>query len=152
MLKSLLRQKISEKFLDTEFDILTPPDDKMGDYSINLAFVLAKKEKKNPKEVGQELIFEFSQDKELQKFFSKIELAGSGFINFYLDIDYLKVSLLEIIKQGEKFGNSETGKGIKINLEFVSANPTGPLTVGNARSASFGDTLGNILKKTGFEV
>ncbi|MEK7121296.1 MAG: arginine--tRNA ligase, partial [Patescibacteria group bacterium] len=152
MLKSWLRQEISGKFPDVEFQILTPPDDKMGDYSINLAFVVAKREKTDPMNAGKNLIGEFSGDKEFGKKFGKIQLVPSGFINFYLSEDYLRTSLLEIIKEGEKFGNSEAGKGTKINLEFVSANPTGPLTVGNARAASFGDTLGNILKKTGYEV
>ncbi len=152
MIKSWLKEKISSKFPDIEFDILTPPDDKMGDYSVNLAFILAKREKTSPMNAGKNLIGEFSGDKEFGKKFSKIELVPSGFINFYLSKDFLKTSLLEIVKEGEKFGDSEAGKGIKINLEFVSANPTGPLTVGNARAASFGDTLGNIFKKTGHEV
>jgi len=152
MLKSWLKKEISNKFPDIEFDILTPPDDKMGDYSVNLAFVLAKEKGISPMEAGKSLIGEFSGDKELSKKFSKIQLVPSGFINFYLSDEYLISSLLEIIKEGEKFGDSEMGKGTKINLEFVSANPTGPLTVGNARSASFGDTLGNILKKTGYKV
>src|SRR3990167_10564221 len=152
MLKSWLKKEISDKFPDIEFDVLTPPDDKMGDYSINLAFVLAKKDKTNPMSAGKKLIEEFSGDKEFGKKFSNIQLVSPGFINFYLSEDYLRTSLSEIIKEGEKFGSSKAGKGTKINLEFVSANPTGPLTVGNARAASFGDTLGNIFKKTGYEV
>ncbi len=152
MSKSWLRKEISNKFSDIEFDVLTPPEDKMGDYSTNLAFVLAKKGKTNPMSAGKKLVEEFSGDKEFGKTFSKIQLVPPGFINFCFNKDYLRTLLLEIIKEGEKFGNSEVGKGIKINLEFVSANPTGPLTVGNARAASFGDTLGNILKKTGYEV
>ena len=152
MIKGWLRKEISSKFPDIEFDILTPPDGKMGDYSINLAFVVAKKRGISLIEVGKELTEELSGDKELSKKFSKIEFVAPGFINFYLNEDILKDSLEEILKQGEKFGDSEVGNGVKINLEFVSANPTGPLTVGNARSASFGDTLGNVLKKTGYQV
>ncbi len=152
MLKSWLKKEISDKFPDVEFDILPPPDDKMGDYSINLAFIVAKKKGISPMEAGQNMVGEFSDDKEFVKKFGKIKLVQPGFINFYLSEDYLRISLPEIIKEGEKFGNSESGKGTKINLEFVSANPTGPLTVGNARAASFGDTLGNIFKKTGYEV
>ena len=152
MIKSWLRKEISSKFSDAGFDILTPPDDKLGDYSINLAFVVAKKKEISPMGAGKGLISELSGDKEFGKKFSKIQLVPPGYLNFYLNYDYLRTSLLEVIKKGETFGNSETGKGTKINLEFVSANPTGPLTVGNARAASFGDTLGNILKKTGYEV
>ena len=93
-------------------------------------------------EAGKNLIGEFSGDKEFSKKFSKIQFVPPGFINFYLSEEFLRLSLETIIKEGDKFGDSEAGKGTKINLEFVSANPTGPLTVGNARSASFGDTLG----------
>ena len=152
MLKSWLRKEISDKFPNVEFDVLTPPDDKMGDYSINLAFILAKNDKTNPKDIGENIVEEFLNNKEIGKKFSKIQFVPPGFINFYLNENYLKTRLLEVIKERERFGDSEIGKGIKINLEFVSANPTGPLTVGNARAGSFGDTLGNIFKKTGYEV
>src|SRR3989344_9226357 len=151
MVKSWLRKEISGKFPDIEFDILTPPDDKMGDYSINLAFVLAKKNKEDLRVVAKQIIGDLMKD---DKFKRIVSITGekNGFINFYINEGYLKKLLNEIVKKGEKFGDSKTGKGIKINLEFVSANPTGPLTVGNARAASFGDTLGNVLKKTGYEV
>ena len=118
MLKSWLKKEISDKFPDIEFDVLTPPDDKMGDYSINLAFVLAKKDKTNPKDIGQKIVEEFLGNKEIGKKFSKIQFVPPGFINFYLSEDYLRTSLLEIVKEGEGFGDFETGKGIKINLEF----------------------------------
>lgn len=151
MLKDWLKKEISNKYPDVEFDILTPPDDKMGDYSINLAFVLAKKENKNPRGVAQKVIDDLMGNDSFKEKKLRLE-EKNGFINFYLSEDYLRNSLEEIVKEGEKFGDSKTGKGVKINLEFVSANPTGPLTVGNARAASFGDTLGNIFKKTGYEV
>ncbi len=152
MIKSWLRKEISNKFPDSKFDILTPPDDKMGDYSINLAFVLAKRQKTDPMSVGKSLIGEFSGDKEMGKYFSKIQLVPPGYINFYLSNDFLKLVLATILDKKDGYGSSDSGKGTKINLEFVSANPTGPLTVGNARAASFGDTLSNIFKKTGYEV
>ena len=152
MLKSWLRKEISVKFPDIKFDVLTPPDDKMGDYSINLAFALAKRQKTDPMSSGKNLIGEFSGDKEMRKYFSKIQLVPPGFINFYLSEDFLRNIVQEILKEGENYGSSKSGEGTKINLEFVSANPTGPLTVGNARAASFGDTLANVLKKTGYEV
>src|SRR3989338_6861682 len=160
MVKEWLRKKISSKFPDIEFDILTPPSfakasegkPDLGDYSVNLAFIVAKRDGISPMEAGKNLIGEFSGDKEFSKKFSKIQFVPPGFINFYLSEEFLRLSLETIIKEGEKFGDSEMGRGTKINLEFVSANPTGPLTVGNARAASFGDTLGNILKKTGYEV
>lgn len=152
MVKKLLSQKIKELYPGIDFDVLIPPDEKFGDYSVNLAFGLAKKEKKNPVEVGERLVRQFSEDPELKEYFSKIELAPPGFINFFLSDDFLRRELAEIIEKGEEFGSSDSGKGVKINLEFISANPTGPLTVGNARSASFGDTLANIFKKAGYDI
>lgn len=152
MLRSWIKEKISDKFPGADFDILTPPDEKMGDYSTNLALVLAKKEGKNPMEIGEKLAADLSGDKDLKDIFGEIEAVKPGFINFKFSNDFLRNSLKDILQKGAEFGSSDSGKGIKINLEFVSANPTGPLTVGNARAASFGDTLGNILKKTGYEV
>ena len=159
--KHRLRNIVLTHFPGTVFDILTPPNPKMGDYSINLAFVLAKERKQNSIEIGKELVRQFSEDKELKKYFSKIELAGAGFVNFYLSEDYLRKQLVEILDKKDKFGSQKkyppeadqpTAGKFKVNLEFVSANPTGPLTVANVRAASFGDTLANILKKSGYEV
>src|SRR3989344_4600103 len=152
MIKSWLRKEISGRFSEVEFDILIPPDGKMGDYSINLAFVLAKREKKNPTEVGKKLADIFQKDAKLAEKFKKIEFIPPGFINFYLNDDFLRSVIFEIKEKKDKFGDSEIGKGTKINLEFVSANPTGPLTVGNARAGSFADTLGNILIKNNYDV
>src|SRR3989344_5076047 len=103
MLKSWLRKEISGKFPDIEFDILTPPDDKMGDYSINLAFVLAKKKGVSPMEAGKNLVAELSGDKELSKKFSSIQLVPPGYINFYLSGEFLRDSLGALVKGGEKF-------------------------------------------------
>lgn len=152
MIRKWLKDIISKQYPDVDFDILTPPEPAMGDYSVNLAFVLAKREKNSPMNTGKSLVSEFSSKKEFSEKFQKIELVPPGFINFYLKEDFLRLALKEILKQGDKYGSSKMGKGVKINLEFVSANPTGPLTVGNARAASFGDTLGNVLKKTGHKV
>jgi len=158
MLKKWLEQQISGKFPKVEFDILIPPDGKLGDYSTNIAFVLAKKwdsrrlKKKDPSKIGDDLVREFSEDKEFKKIFKKIEFVKPGFINFYFSDGFLKNTLKEVLEKREKFGNSDIGKDIKINLEFVSANPVGPLTVANIRAASFGDTLANVLKKSGYEV
>ena len=149
MVKNLLKKIISNEY-NTDFDILTPPDPKMGDYSVNLAFILAKKEKKNPKELSEELAAKFSKSNELSRYFGKIEAVG-GFVNFYISNDFLRSQLLKILEQGENFGSGEK-KNYKINLEFVSANPTGPLTVHNVRAAPYGDALASILKKSGYDV
>jgi arginyl-tRNA synthetase len=152
MIKKWLRDKISKIYSDVNFDILIPPNDKMGDYSVNIIFSLAKKEGKSREEVADTVVQEFLNNKEFQEIFGKIEFAKPGFVNFYLSPDFLRDKIGLILKEKENFGSSKMGKGEKINLEFVSANPTGPLTVGNARSASYGDTLGNILSHAGFTV
>ena len=151
MVRSFLRDAISRLYPDTNFDILTPPNPEMGDYSVNLAFMLAKKEGKNPGDVGKDLALKLSQNEELSRYFKKIELAGAGFVNLYLSDDFLRSNLIEILEKKEEFG-SGADKNFKINLEFVSANPTGPLTVANIRAASFGDTLASVLRKAGYGV
>lgn len=120
------------------------PPSQFGHYSTNAAFVL----RKDPKELKNEL----EKNEEIRKTFSKIEVAKNGFVNFFLSDLFLADSLTEIIQSGPNFGSSDFGKGQKINIEFVSANPTGPLTVGNVRGGVFGDILANVLSKTGFEV
>src|SRR3989344_2898155 len=155
-MKSWLRDKIEEFYPNIDFDILIPPSFAspshkasegkldLGDYSVNLAFVLAKKEKKNPKEVGEELVAKFSKDKELQKRFSKIELAGGGFINFYLSQEFIQKQLLEINSEGDFFGKSKEGKGKTVIVEYSSPNIAKPMHIGHLRSTIIGDALANV--------
>ena len=152
MIKRWLKNKIEQQYPDSEFDVLTPPDSKMGDYSVNLAFVLAKKNGTSPIEEGQKIVEKFSADREFTDRFGSVEFVPPGFVNLKISDDFLKDSVKDVFGMGDEFGASDIGKGQKINLEFVSANPTGPLTVGNARAASYGDTLGNVLKKAGYQV
>ena len=151
MLKSWLREEISSKFPDIEFDILTPPDEKMGDYSVNLAFALAKREKIQPMEAGKNLIGEFSGDKELGKKFGKIQLVPPGFINFYLGEDYLQKQLEEISKD-DKYGSSKEGRGKKVIVEYSSPNIAKPMHIGHLRSTIIGDALANVYENLGYKV
>ena len=118
-----------------------------GDCSTNVALILAKKLGKNPKEVAEGIKAKIRSD-----LFSKIEVAGPGFINFFIAENYLKKQLSIILKEKNKFGNLKIGKGQKVNVEFVSANPTGPLTLGNGRGGFGGDVLANVLNKAGYKV
>ncbi len=152
MVKDLLKSIISKEYPGVGFDILIPPDEKLGDYSTNLAFVLAKKENKNPADIGGELAAKFLGNKQLKEIFAKIEFVGPGFVNFTLSDYFLRESLSQVLDKKDKYGDSKSGKGAKVNLEFISANPTGPLTVGNARAGSYGDALGNIMEKAGYRV
>lgn len=120
-----------------------------GDYSSAIAIRIRRDANMNPMEIIDKLkekIEEFDS-----KLFLKIEPKKPGFINFFLSENYLQENLKEILKQKEKFGNLKIGKGKKVNVEFVSANPTGPLTLGNGRGGFCGDVLTNILNKAGFK-
>ncbi len=128
---------------------LERPSPQFGDYSTNIALILSKKTAKPANEIAEELVQSF--EKEKIKGISKIEAVG-GFINFRLSDEFLQKQVEEIIKQGESFGSSSKNKEKKASVEFVSANPTGPLHIGNARGGPIGDVLSNVLLKTGYKV
>ena len=117
-----------------------------GDYSVSVAMEIAKAKKENPMEVAEKI-----KEKIKGKYFEKIEVAYPGFINFHISEEYYYNQIKEVFKKRDKFGQFPSKKE-KIQIEFISANPTGPLTVGNARGGPFGDVLGNILKKYGYNV
>ena len=126
-----------------------PKDKTHGDYSTNMAMQLTKIAKKAPKMIAEAIIANFDQSKAS---IEKIEIAGPGFINFYMDNSYLTELVPVILKADEAYGESDFGKGEKIQVEFVSANPTGDLHLGHARGAAVGDTLCNVLSKAGYDV
>ncbi|USK59704.1 arginine--tRNA ligase [Peribacillus asahii] len=130
--------------------ILELPKDKAnGDYSTNMAMRLTKTAKKAPKMIAEELIANFDQSKAS---IEKIEIAGPGFINFYMNNSYLTELIPVILEAKDAYGASDFGKGEKIQVEFVSANPTGDLHLGHARGAAVGDSLCNVLAKAGYDV
>ena len=153
MIKDLIRDKIIE-VLDAqgyaherEFVVEIPNNPEFGDYSTNAALVLSKDNKTAPKLMAEALI----KDLKKNKFFKKVEIAGPGFINFHLSPALYQMMLWEIHGKGPDYAISNTGKGEKVLLEFVSANPTGPLNIVSARAAAFGDTLYRIMKFVGFD-
>lgn len=127
----------------------TPKDKAHGDYSTNMAMQLARVAKKAPRQIAELLIENFDKSKAS---IEKIEIAGPGFINFYMDNSYLTDLIPAILEAGEKYGESKVGNGEKIQVEFVSANPTGDLHLGHARGAAVGDSLCNVLAKAGYDV
>lgn len=139
-----------KKILGESAEVEIPADKKYGDYSTNVALVLAKKESKNPMDVAREMELRIKNYK--LGIFDKIEVAAPGFINFFISKEYLQKELKKILKEKEKYGNLKIGKKQKINVEFISANPTGPLTLGNGRGGFGGDVLSNVLEKAGFDV
>ena len=123
-------------------------DKSHGDFASNLAMMLAKPAQKNPRDLAA-LIVEHIPPSDL---IDKISIAGPGFINFYLKADTQFNVVRQIIKTAEDFGLSQLGKGKKILIEFVSANPTGPLHVGHGRGAAYGSVVANLLQAIGYDV
>jgi len=132
-----------------EIMIEKPNDEKFGDASSNVAMTLAKELKKNPRQIAQELVSKFKFNPE---HIERVDVAGAGFINFYFSKSLLQQSVAEILKQGEHFGKSSVGAGKKAIVEYVSANPTGPLTVGRGRGGVLGDCIANLLEAQGYSV
>ncbi len=132
---------------DIQFDI--PKDTAFGDYSTNISMRLAKALRKAPIMIANEIVSKIDKEK---NHLSKVEVAGAGFINFYIDLKYLSNIIFEINDKKDDFGNINYGNNKKINVEYVSANPTGYLHIGHCRGAAYGDSLSRILKKAGFDV
>ncbi|MCP8967989.1 arginine--tRNA ligase [Ectobacillus ponti] len=126
-----------------------PKDKAHGDYSTNMAMQLARIARKAPRQVAEELVKSIDTAK---AHVEKIEIAGPGFINFYMDNSYLTDLIPAILQAGIGYGKTNTGNGQKVQVEFVSANPTGDLHLGHARGAAVGDTLCNVLAMAGYEV
>lgn len=123
-------------------------DPQHGDFATNLAMLLAKPAKMNPRQLAEKLVAVLPQDSAIEK----VEIAGPGFINFFMDAR----SQFDIVKQihdkGPDFGRSQVGAGTKVQVEFVSANPTGPLHVGHGRGAAYGSAVADLLEAAGFSV
>ncbi len=119
-----------------------------GDYATNVALMLAKQANVNPKELAQTIIKQLG----VAEFIEKTEIAGPGFINFFLSSESSSSVINEIIDSGKGYGVSNIGAGQSVLLEYVSANPTGPLHVGHGRGAAYGATVSNLLRTVGFKV
>ena len=132
-----------------DFNIEVPSDSKNGDYSSNVAMVSARAFKSAPRKIAEVISSHLLFD---GTFIEKCEIAGPGFLNFFLDNSYYAAILKDIIACGKDYGRSDYGKGKKINVEFVSANPTGPMHMGNARGGALGDCLAAIMDYAGYEV
>lgn len=138
----MLRNKIKEiikQEIGKEAIVEHPLEAVFGDYSTNVAM----KEQLNPNEVAEKL-----KNNEL---FEKVEVKN-GFINFFINKEYLQKQVIDILDKKDKFGDLKVGDGTKVQVEFISANPTGPLTLGNGRGGFCGDVLANVLTKAGYEV
>ncbi|MGM0805217.1 MAG: arginine--tRNA ligase [Bacillota bacterium] len=156
--KQLLKEEIEEAVVKAGLAkkeelpavVLEVPKDKAnGDFATNMAMQLARVAKKAPRMIADDLVANFDKSKAS---IAKVEIAGPGFINFYMDNSYLTELVPTVLKAGKDYGRTEHGGGKKVQVEFVSANPTGTLHLGHARGAAVGDTICNILDYAGYNV
>ena len=125
-----------------------PKDKEHGDFACNIAMMLAKPLRSNPRAIAEAIVSCIEPDSDIDK----IEVAGAGFINFYLNSSWLYEVLNQVEVQGDDYGRIDIGKGKRVMVEFVSANPTGPMHMGNARGGALGDCLAAVLEHAGYEV
>ncbi len=150
----MIVKRIREEILkhlpeDLPVKVEAPPREELGDYATNAALVAAGRLKRPPRELARELAEKLARCEDL---FSRVEVAGPGFINFWVAPAYWQGVVKRVLARGEEYGRSDLGKGQRVQVEFVSANPTGPLHIGHGRGAAVGDTLARILSFAGFEV
>ena len=145
---TLKSQDVIPAELEPRINVENTRDKAHGDLATNLAMMLAKPAKKNPRELAQ-LIVDALPESELVE---KVEIAGPGFINFYLSDASTNSLIKAVLEQKEQYGRSDEGAGRKVQVEFVSANPTGPLHIGHGRGAAVGDCLCRLLDANGWDV
>ncbi len=151
MIRELIRQKIDMalKELGREYDFkVEVPPEQFGDFSSNVALVGAKHFRRPPIEIAKDIASILSRE----EMFESVEIAGPGFVNFKLSNSTLVGVLEEVLREKDGYGRSDLGKGVKVQFEYGSANPTGPLTVGHGRQIVIGDVLSNVFKELGYDV
>ena len=152
IIKTALTQLISQKSLPElvlpEVQIDRTKDKSHGDFACNIAMMLARQAKMNPRQIATLLVEELPET----KFITQVDIAGPGFINFTLSADAAQEIVKTVLQAGEQFGQSQLGAGKSVQVEFVSANPTGPLHVGHGRGAAYGSAVSNLLSTAGFKV
>jgi len=146
---AILQAELAEEKEIPNFVLETPRDKAHGDFATNIAMQLARIARKAPRQIAEEIVAEINQ---AEASIEKIDIAGPGFINFYMKSDYLGDLVHHVLEAGDDYGKTADGKGKKVQVEFVSVNPTGRLHLGHARNAAFGDVLSNVLSAAGYEV
>ncbi|PLV31494.1 Arginine--tRNA ligase [Bacillus subtilis subsp. subtilis] len=146
---AVLKAGLAEESQIPNVVLETPKDKTHGDYSTNMAMQLARVAKKAPRQIAEEIVAHFDKGKAS---IEKLDIAGPGFINFYMNNQYLTKLIPSVLEAGEAYGETNIGNGERVQVEFVSANPTGDLHLGHARGAAVGDSLCNVLSKAGYDV
>ncbi|KUP35159.1 arginine--tRNA ligase [Bacillus halotolerans] len=146
---AVLKAGLAEESQIPNVILETPKDKTHGDYSTNMAMQLARIAKKAPRLIAEEIVASFDKGKAS---IEKLDIAGPGFINFYMNNQYLTKLIPSVLEAGDAYGETNIGNGERVQVEFVSANPTGDLHLGHARGAAVGDSLCNVLAKAGYDV
>jgi len=133
----------------SRLEVEIPANNMHGDYATNVAMILAASVKKNPRKIAESILANFVDDDSIVE---KIQIAGPGFINFFIKEEVWKKKLKKIEEENVNYGCLRRGEGKRVQVEFVSANPTGPLHIGHARGAVVGDVITNLLKAAGYDV
>jgi len=144
-----VRQELWSEGAAGSYTVELPKHAAHGDFSTNMAMIVAGKEKKNPREIAAQLIAKLSEHTEL---FDKVEIAGPGFVNFFVRSEVWQSVIKPVCEKAYSYGSSEIGRNKKVLVEFVSANPTGPLSIGHGRQAVLGDSIARLLEATGHDV
>ena len=131
------------------FNTEIPADSKNGDVSTNAAMVCARPFRNNPRKIAEAIVSKIDLN---GSYFARCEVAGPGFINFFYSTEWYATVVDTVLEQKEKYGETDLGAGKSVLVEFVSANPTGPMHIGNARGGAIGDCLASVLEKAGYEV
>ena len=144
----LIEQESLPKFDIPAIQIERTKDKAHGDFACNIAMMLARSVKKNPRQIASLLVENLLE----ADFVTKVEIAGPGFINFTLSAETAQEVVKSVMEQGQEYGRSKLGEGRSVQVEFVSANPTGPLHVGHGRGAAYGSVVSSLLLAVGFDV
>ena len=132
-----------------DYAIEEPREKEFGDFSVNAAMLMAKEARRAPRDIANIIVSNMDTE---DTYINEVNVAGAGFINFKLNPVYITKIIETVETEGDNFGQSDYGQGKKVNVEFVSANPTGPMHMGNARGGALGDCLANIMALAGFDV
>ena len=147
-IKKLQQQNVLDASLEPGIQVTRTRDAAHGDFATNIAMMLAREAGRQPRELARDLIEALPEDRHVYK----VEIAGPGFINFFLHQQTTLDIVRTILDRQDRFGTSEIGHGQKVQIEFVSANPTGPLHVGHGRGAAYGATVASLMRAVGYDV
>lgn len=149
-LRKIITTSVKKTFPNVEMPNFTVEyaEEKFGDFSTNAAMILTKTVGEAPEEIANKIVAEISKE----EIFASVEVVKPGFINFKMPLPFWQQKISEIIETGESYGKSDLGSDLKVNIEFISANPTGPLTLGNGRGGYSGDTLARVFEYYGASV